>query len=78
MIIFDGCFALLEELKGLGIRSSVFSCMPDTQHIDLGFPDFVAHLVIVHQDVANLTRFELFQFFSDAWILLETGRGGCQ
>ena len=49
-----------EALKKAGSWLPFFSCMPDTQHIDLGFLDFVSHLVMVHQDAANLTRFELF------------------
>ncbi len=52
--------------------------MPDTQNIDLGFMDFVAHLVMTRRDAANLTRSELVEFVSDAWMLFETGRCGRQ
>lgn len=52
--------------------------MPDTQHIDLGLLDFVAHLVMSDQNAANLARFELIEFLSNTWMPLETLRCGRQ
>ena len=53
-------YGLVLGAQKAGSRLPFFSRMPDTQHIDIGFPDFVADLVMVHQDAANLTRIELF------------------
>jgi hypothetical protein len=39
---------LWEALKKASSQLPFFFCMPDKQHIDIGFPDFVAHLVMVH------------------------------
>jgi hypothetical protein len=51
---------------------SVFPGMPDSEHVDRWFLDFIAYLVMAYQNAANLTWLELVKRLSDVWVLFET------
>jgi hypothetical protein len=53
---------------------STFPRIPQAQHVDGRFLDFVAHLVMPHEDAANLARLELFKLLTDARVLQEADR----
>src|SRR5208283_140985 len=59
-------------------RLSVFPRMPQTQHVDGRFLDFVSHLVMPCEDASNLARLEFFKLLSDARVLQEADRGCSQ
>ena len=54
----------------------ILACVPNSQHIDRRFLDFVAHLVLADQEAADFAGVELLQAFAHAGVILEAGRRG--
>jgi hypothetical protein len=46
----------------------MFTRVPQSQHIDSGFLNFISQFIISNKNLPNLARFELKQLFTNAWI----------
>lgn len=49
-------------------QSAILAGVPQAQQVDGGICDFVAHLVVSDPNPPHVTRLELFQLFTDAWV----------
>jgi len=51
---------------------TLFSRMPDSQHVNRGILYLVAYFVVPNQNAAHLARLEFFQLVTDAGLFQQT------
>lgn len=56
----------------------ILARVPEAEEVDGRFLDLISHFVMAHEESADLTRLELFEFFADARAVQEAGRSGDQ